>query len=72
MIGEKVIALTPLLPEGRVSYGGENWAAVLDPPTMTVDAGSELRIIAIEGLRLHVQLATSTLPPVDQRYIEGA
>lgn len=72
MIGEKVTALTPLLPEGRVSYGGENWAAVLDPPTMTVDAGSELRIIAVEGLRLHVQLATNTLPPVDRRYIEGA
>lgn len=72
MIGEKVTALTPLLPEGRVSYGGENWAAVLDPPTMTVDAGSELRIVAIEGLRLHVQLATNALPPVDRRYIEGA
>ena len=72
MIGERVTALTPLLPEGRVSYGGENWAAVLDPPTMTVDAGSELRIIAVEGLLLHVQLATNTFPPVDQRYIEGA
>jgi hypothetical protein len=24
MIGSKVTALTPLLPEGRVRYGGEN------------------------------------------------
>lgn len=73
MLGTKVTALTPLLPEGRVNYGGENWSAVLDPPTMTVDVGSELLIVSIEGLRLHVQLATHTLPPVDQtKSIEGA
>lgn len=56
MIGAKVTAITPLAPEGRVSFGGENWSAVLEPPTMSVDVGSELRIIAVEGLRLHVQL----------------
>ena len=67
MLGERVMALTPLLPEGRVSYGGENWAAVLDPPTVTVDAGSELRIISVDGLLLHVQLASKTLP----QYSEG-
>jgi membrane-bound serine protease (ClpP class) len=71
MIGTTVTALTSLLPEGRVSYGGEDWAAVLDPPTLTVDAGSELRIISVEGLRLHVQLAATTLPPTDRIYVEG-
>jgi len=70
MIGAKVTAITPLAPEGRVSFGGENWSAVLEPPTISVDAGSELRILAVEGLRLHVQLANSTLPPVNRRYIE--
>src|SRR5579875_3705823 len=72
MIGATVTALTPLLPEGRVTYGGENWQAVLEPPTMTVDAGSELRIVSVEGLRLHVQLASSSQPPVKTKYIEGA
>ena len=55
MIGAKATALTPLLPEGRVSYGGENWAAVLDDPGASVDAGSEVQIVAVEGLRLHVR-----------------
>lgn len=72
MIGERVTALTPLVPEGRVSYGGENWAAVLDPPTLTVDAGSELRIVSVDGLLLHVQLATNTLPSAERNYIERA
>jgi membrane-bound serine protease (ClpP class) len=55
MIGAKAIALTPLLPEGRVNYGGENWAAVLEGNTLSVDAGTEVQIVAVEGLRLHVQ-----------------
>lgn len=71
MIGTTVTALTPLLPEGRVRYGGEDWAAVLDPPALTVDAGSELRIVAVDGLQLHVQLATATPSPADRKSIEG-
>ena len=55
MIGAKATALTPLLPEGRVNYGGENWAAVLDGMTQSVDVGTEVQIVAVEGLRLHVQ-----------------
>jgi membrane-bound serine protease (ClpP class) len=55
MIGAKAIALTPLLPEGRVNYAGENWAAILVPPTPSLDAGSEVQIVAVEGLRLFVQ-----------------
>jgi membrane-bound serine protease (ClpP class) len=71
MIGAMVIALTDLKPEGRVNYGGEDWAAILDPPILTVSAGSELRVVSIEGLRLHVQLATHTLPPLNSLFIEG-
>ncbi|HEU5229287.1 MAG TPA: nodulation protein NfeD [Ktedonobacteraceae bacterium] len=55
MIGTKVVALTQLHPEGRVNYNGEDWAAVLDAPATSADVGSELRIVAVEGLRLHVQ-----------------
>ena len=55
MIGAKVTALTPLLPEGRVSYGGEDWAAILNDPTTSVDANSELQVVAVDGLRLRVQ-----------------
>jgi membrane-bound serine protease (ClpP class) len=55
MIGAKAVAVTPLLPEGRVNYEGENWAAILDDPTASVDQGSEVQIVSVEGLRLHVQ-----------------
>lgn len=54
MVGAKAIAVTVLNPEGRVSYGGEDWAAVLEDPDAFVDPGTEVRIIAIEKLRLHV------------------
>ncbi len=57
MIGARAVALTPLLPEGRVDYGGENWAAVLDGPAISLDAGSEVQVVGIEGLRLHVRPA---------------
>ena len=69
MIGAKAIALTPLLPEGRVSFGGEDWAAVLDAPATSVDPGSEVRIVAVEGLRLHVQPVIDTLPTSSPKYI---
>jgi membrane-bound serine protease (ClpP class) len=55
MIGTNVLALTPLLPEGRVSYEGEDWAAILDPTTATADIGTQLQIIAVEGLHLRVR-----------------
>jgi len=55
MIGAKAIALTPLLPEGRVRYGGEDWAAVLDDPAASVDANSEVQVVSVKGLRLHVR-----------------
>jgi membrane-bound serine protease (ClpP class) len=55
MIGSTVIASTPLQPLGRVKYKGEDWTAILDNPSASTDPGTELRIIAVEGLLLHVQ-----------------
>jgi membrane-bound serine protease (ClpP class) len=54
MLGATVTALTALLPAGRVDYGGEDWDAILDDPRLAVDAGTKLRVVALEGLRLHV------------------
>lgn len=55
MIGVTVVAKTPLVPEGRVRYAGEDWAAILDDPSTSADPGSKLQIVSVEGLRLHVQ-----------------
>jgi membrane protein implicated in regulation of membrane protease activity len=71
MIGAHVTALTPLLPTGRVRYGGEDWAAVLEQPALSVDTGSDLRIVSVDGLLLHVQLATTLPSPVDRQSHEG-
>jgi len=65
MIGAKAVALTPLLPEGRVSYGGEDWAAVLDDSATSADAGSEVRVVSVEGLRLRVQPVRYHQPALD-------
>jgi membrane-bound serine protease (ClpP class) len=54
MIGAKATALTPLVPEGRVSYGGENWSATL-VDAASLDAGAEVQIVNVEGLRLFVR-----------------
>jgi membrane-bound serine protease (ClpP class) len=57
MIGEKAFTLTSLTPEGRVNYYGEDWAAVLDNPEASVDPNTEVKIVAVDGLRLRVTLA---------------
>jgi membrane-bound serine protease (ClpP class) len=72
MIGATAITLTPLLPEGRVSFGGEDWAAVLDPPITSLDPGSEVRIVAVEGLRLHVRPVVNTISTSSPKYIRGS
>ncbi len=63
MIGAQAIALTPLTPEGRVNYGGENWAATLLDAS-SVDAGAKVLIVSVNGLRLFVRPVRS-LPPVE-------
>ena len=55
MIGTVVIASTPLQPVGRVNYKGEDWTAVLDDPSTSVDPGTEVQIVGVEGLLVHVQ-----------------
>ena len=55
MVGSRVTALTPLLPEGRVRYEGENWAAIMDKADASADPGSELQVVSVEGLRLRVR-----------------
>ncbi len=72
MIGHSAVAITPLLPEGRVNYEGEDWAAVLDPPAISADPGSEVRIIAVDGLRLHVKPVVDTLTNPAPNYIRGS
>jgi membrane-bound serine protease (ClpP class) len=72
MIGATVIASTPLQPTGRVDYKGENWTAVLDDPSTAVDPGTEVRIVAIEGLLVHVQPVVDRLSESTPRYIEGS
>ena len=72
MIGSIVVATTPLLPEGRVSYEGEDWAAVLDAPAKSADPGASLRIVSVEGLRLHVLPAADTLSNPSPKYIREA
>lgn len=62
MIGARVTALTPLMPDGRVQYGGEDWAAVLDLPEAAVDTGTLLIVTSVEGLRLHVRPVVLELP----------
>jgi membrane-bound serine protease (ClpP class) len=72
MIGATVIASTPLQPVGRVDYKGEDWTAVLDDPSTSVDPGTEVRIVAVEGLLVHVQPVVDKLSDATPRYIEGS
>jgi len=72
MIGARATAITPLLPEGRVRYEGEDWAAILDGPAAVADAGSEVQIVGVEGLRLHVQLVADRFSNYSPEYIQGA
>ncbi len=61
MVGATVVAKTPLVPEGRVKYAGEDWAAILDNSSDSADPGSKLQVVSVEGLRLHVQPVGSVL-----------
>jgi membrane-bound serine protease (ClpP class) len=71
MVGAIVIASTALQPVGRVMFQGEDWTAMLDDPSASVDPGTEVRIVAVEGLLLHVQPVVDRLSDSAPRYIEG-
>jgi membrane-bound serine protease (ClpP class) len=72
MIGATVIASTPLQPVGRVNYKGEDWTAVLDDPSTSVDSGTEVRIVGVEGLLVHVRPVVDKLSDSAPIYIEGS
>jgi membrane-bound serine protease (ClpP class) len=55
MIGGTATVLTGLRPSGRVNYAGENWEALLDIPFTELPAGTEVQVVAVEGLRLRVR-----------------
>jgi len=72
MIGATVIASTPFQPVGRVNYKGEDWTAMLDDPSTSVDPGTEVRIVTVEGLLVHVEPVVDKLSDSTPRYIEGS
>jgi membrane-bound serine protease (ClpP class) len=45
-------ARTALSPDGKVFVHGEYWDAVSSSP---VDAGSQVRVVAVDGMKLHVE-----------------
>ncbi|MBM3306790.1 MAG: hypothetical protein FJY74_00460 [Candidatus Eisenbacteria bacterium] len=54
MIGKVGEAATPLAPSGKVFVRSEYWNAVADEP---LPAGSAVRVVAVQGLRLRVERA---------------
>src|SRR5215471_10693167 len=70
MIGTMVIATTPLQPVGRVNYKGEDWTAILADPTSSVDAGTEVKIVGVEGLLVDVQPVVDSLLDATPEYIK--
>lgn len=72
MIGANVIASTPLHPAGRVKYKGEDWNAVLDDPSTDVDPGTEVRIVAVEGLLIRVQPVVNRLSDSTPKNMKGS
>lgn len=56
IIGQIARVRTTLEPSGMVWLDGELWQATLEDPNETAPAGSDVKIIGIEGVRLHVAL----------------
>jgi membrane-bound serine protease (ClpP class) len=55
LVEEIGVARTPIDPEGQVMVHGELWTAVADGATIA--AGERVRVVSVEGLRLHVERA---------------
>ncbi len=70
MIGKIVIASTPLQPVGRVNYKGEDWTAILEDPASSADPGTEVKIVGVEGLLVHVQPVVDSLSDSTSHSIE--
>ncbi|MBM4439749.1 MAG: nodulation protein NfeD [Candidatus Rokubacteria bacterium] len=52
LVGEIGVVREALAPAGRVAVHGELWNAIADPPP--AEAGTRVRIVAVEGLTLRV------------------
>ena len=57
MVGERGIVRTELNPRGTVRVRGEQWNA--EAMEGTIEAGEEVRVVALDGLRLRVVSATN-------------
>jgi membrane-bound serine protease (ClpP class) len=59
LVGERATVIDALSPDGRVRILGENWAARLATPFneagREVEAGSEVRVVRVDGLTLVVE-----------------
>jgi membrane-bound serine protease (ClpP class) len=55
LVDEIGVAQTAIDPEGQVMVHGELWTAV--PRGAPIAAGERVRVVAVEGLRLHVERA---------------
>ncbi len=65
-IGQSARAIGPLSPRGRVKVNGIIWPAELLDAGTSVQAGSLLRVMDMQGLTLKVQ--PQEAPPVDQAW----
>jgi membrane-bound serine protease (ClpP class) len=52
LLNEIALARTALTPSGKVFVHGEYWDAVSSTP---VDRGAEVRVISVDGMKLHVE-----------------
>lgn len=56
LIGEKAIVVQPIQPfaVGQVKVNGQVWSAVGTRPETTIEQGTEVKIHAVEGVKLVV------------------
>ncbi|MBI3647390.1 MAG: nodulation protein NfeD [Actinobacteria bacterium] len=60
LLGAKGVVTVPLDPEGVVRVGGEEWTALSETGAVPRDAN--VRVLAVEGLRLKVQRIDESAP----------
>jgi len=65
LIGQVATVTVPLAPSGRVKLLGEDWAAKnVAAPDEPIEAGQQVRVVAVKGLTLHVEPDFSDIPPL--------
>jgi membrane-bound serine protease (ClpP class) len=61
VVGRRGRATTPLAPLGTVQIESELWTAVADHDAV-IEAGDEVEVVAVDGLRLLVKRVDGTEP----------